>query len=419
MGGGGRGGGYPPRDLIIHGNLLFASNNQSSNVSVFSINPGTGALTLVPGSPFATLGGHGDDGLPLAISHNGKFLFASNTGSGTITVFNILGNGALSRVTGSPFLVGSPISLTITPDNQFVIGGTGNSLTVLRISSSGALSLVPGSPFFSNTGRGFSGTEIRCDGKIFVAGAAGVYTTVHVFTLTEAGLPVPVPGSPFMATSGLNTNVIRLSPNLQFLFTSNQFSNSVTTFRVALDGSLTPIFGDWFNVRLQTPENMVTDSKGNFLYVASYPCSVEGFHINSDGSLSQLAEFPICLPDGYGIHALASYPAMDCDPVNGMTFDICIQDESTNNVLRLNTTTGAYLFTKCINGYSEGGMGTISKRGCTTTFNDFRNDRRITASIDTCSNRATASVQIFTQGSTFSLIDRNITNNNCSCPNSN
>jgi 6-phosphogluconolactonase (cycloisomerase 2 family) len=35
-------------------NLLFVANSDSRNISVFSINPTTGALTAVSGSPFAT-----------------------------------------------------------------------------------------------------------------------------------------------------------------------------------------------------------------------------------------------------------------------------------------------------------------------------------------------------------------------------
>jgi hypothetical protein len=99
-------------------------------------------------------------------------------------------------------------------------------------------------------------------------------------------------------------------------------------------------------------------------------------------------------------------------------FDLCIQDESSKDILLFNTTTGAYQLTRCRDGFTIGGTGTLSKRGCTISFQDSRSDRRIMANIDTCSNRATASVQIFAQGSSFTLTDRNTTNNTCSCPNS-
>ena len=41
-------------------------------------------------------------------------------------------------------------------------------------------------------------------------------------------------------------------------------------------------------------------------------------------------------------------------------------------------------------------------------------DRRLVASIDTCRKSATASLQIFSLGKTFTILDRNI-NNSCAC----
>ena len=66
------------------GKFLYAGNGGSNNVSGFSINPATGVLTPVPGSPFAT-GGLASEGVSLAASPKGQFLFAGNPGSGDIT----------------------------------------------------------------------------------------------------------------------------------------------------------------------------------------------------------------------------------------------------------------------------------------------------------------------------------------------
>src|SRR5690242_15214079 len=85
------------------GNFLFTSNTGSNNVSVFSINAGTGALSLVAGSPFAT-GGSGDPfGIALSPTPDGMFLMAANSGSNNLTVFSIAGSGALTPIAGSPF----------------------------------------------------------------------------------------------------------------------------------------------------------------------------------------------------------------------------------------------------------------------------------------------------------------------------
>lgn len=73
-----------------------------------------GKVRLLPGSPFLTGGtginndthgklGPDDNDTPIALSEDGRFLFAVNTHSNTIAVFNILDDGSLHHVKGSPF----------------------------------------------------------------------------------------------------------------------------------------------------------------------------------------------------------------------------------------------------------------------------------------------------------------------------
>lgn len=95
-------------------------------------------------------------------------------------------------------------------------------------------------------------------------------------------------------------------------------------------------------------------------------------------------------------------------------FDLCVQDESNGNLLQINTTTGNYQFTNC-GGVISGGVGTLTKRGSLITLQHNAADRRVLAQIDTSSKKATASVQLFSQGRIFSITDRNITNNTCAC----
>jgi hypothetical protein len=95
-------------------------------------------------------------------------------------------------------------------------------------------------------------------------------------------------------------------------------------------------------------------------------------------------------------------------------FDICLQDDSSNNVLQINTTTGEYQFTNCA-GLTIGGTGTLTKRGNQITLQHNASDRRVLASIDSSTKRATASVQLLSTGRTFGITDRNITNNTCAC----
>jgi hypothetical protein len=99
---------------------------------------------------------------------------------------------------------------------------------------------------------------------------------------------------------------------------------------------------------------------------------------------------------------------------DGIPYDICLQDESNGNLLQINTTTGEYQLINC-GGLTLGGTGTLTKRGSQITLQHSATDRRIMASLDTSTKRATASVQLLTTGRTLSLTDRNITNNTCAC----
>jgi 6-phosphogluconolactonase (cycloisomerase 2 family) len=105
-GGTGIGGGFFASNRIttaIVKDFLYAGNSGSNNVSAFSINPATGVLTSVSGSPFATGGSADGEGISLATTPDDNFLIAANAGSVNITVYSIAPNGALSPVPGSPF----------------------------------------------------------------------------------------------------------------------------------------------------------------------------------------------------------------------------------------------------------------------------------------------------------------------------
>ncbi len=99
-----------------------------------------------------------------------------------------------------------------------------------------------------------------------------------------------------------------------------------------------------------------------------------------------------------------------------LPFDFCVQDESNGKIIQLNSTTGAYLFTKCgAGGVSLSGTGTVVIKGSVVTLQHNTSDRRVLARIDNSVNRGTASVQVFPPGTTFTIADRNTTNNSCSC----
>jgi hypothetical protein len=94
-------------------------------------------------------------------------------------------------------------------------------------------------------------------------------------------------------------------------------------------------------------------------------------------------------------------------------FDLCIQDDSSGTILRINSTTGEYEYTNC-SGFTLGGAGGLIKRGSTIIIlQQYAGDRRVFAKIDVGVNRATAYIQA--QGMTFTITDRNIADDTCAC----
>jgi len=96
-------------------------------------------------------------------------------------------------------------------------------------------------------------------------------------------------------------------------------------------------------------------------------------------------------------------------------FDLCLQDDSNGNWLLVNTSTGDYLFTACRGGVALSGNAVITRKGCLISLQVSGPDRRLLARIDTCLKTGTATMQIVSQGASFTILDRNITNNTCKC----
>ena len=129
-------------------------------MSVFSVGAG-GALTPVTGSPFATGQPCGSSCGPrsVAFSPDGKLLATASYCGDSVSVFSVGAGGALTPVTGSPFPAGDPgatctDSVAFSPDGKLLATanfdyGSDNagSVSVFSVGADGALTPVTGSPF--------------------------------------------------------------------------------------------------------------------------------------------------------------------------------------------------------------------------------------------------------------------------------
>ena len=301
------------------GNFLFASNTGSNDVSVFSINAGSGTLSLVAGSPFAT-GGSGGVGISLSSTPDGRFLMAANGGSNNLTVFSIASSGAVTPIGGSPFpALSFPEGIKVSPDGKFlaVAEPFSNQVEMFSIASTGSLTSLGAFPGGS-VGE-LAGVDINCANSLLYGGEYNIgETIVDGYSIASSGTLTPVPGSPFRPGVGIDSRVVLLSPDDKTLFVSNggfsAFSNTITVFSAASNGSLSLVAGSPFPMHPGAkPLGTATSQDGSLLYVASvFSNSISVFSVASNGALTEVAGSPFPTGQPGGLLSLGAFPPKSC-----------------------------------------------------------------------------------------------------------
>jgi len=95
-----------------------------------------------------------------------------------------------------------------------------------------------------------------------------------------------------------------------------------------------------------------------------------------------------------------------------ITYDTCLQDDSSGYSMQVNTTTGDYKFKRCDTGLTVTGLGTLTVQGSTYSLQDNPSDRRVVANW-TAGGAGTASLQLPPGTTVITISDHDITNNNC------
>ena len=189
--------------------FLYVSNSTDplGEISGYSVDQNTGALTPVPGSPFVTKLNAAPGAI--VVPGLGKFLFVALTNDNSVAAFAIDSNGALTPVAGSPFAAGSqPLDLAADAGGSFLYtaDGNGNAVTGFVIASDGSLSAIPGSPFPT----GIAPSRLILDGRghLYVTGRGsnslfGFAVTSGTGALTSlSGFPFNLGHQPISITVG-------------------------------------------------------------------------------------------------------------------------------------------------------------------------------------------------------------------------
>ncbi|MGA8430048.1 MAG: beta-propeller fold lactonase family protein [Candidatus Sulfotelmatobacter sp.] len=315
-GGSGGGNNIDPEEIAIATlpgtSYLYAANDGSGTIAAFRINAVTGYLMRVNGSPFMADGAPGGD-YSLAVSPNGKFLFATEENVTVIHVYSINPTtGALTEISSSPFQTGvSNQGLNVTANGKFLIVGEGaaTAVAVYSIGSNGTLTPVSGSPFAASAAP--LNIQSNCAGNL--AFVADTTPLIDVYSIGSNGALTPVPGEPFSNGTQDTNGGLALSPNNDFLFVSDTFTNDLSSLAVASDGTLSQGSGSPFSTSNWTGGMAVTKS-GKFLYTSLFTVAeVDARAIDEKGKLAPVPGTPFSTGQSQtGVPTVITFPPPAC-----------------------------------------------------------------------------------------------------------
>jgi len=287
-------------DVDPNSRFLYVPNRDANSVSVFSI-ASTGALTEISGSPFAS---GGNDTYAVAVHPNGNSIYVSNRSGGNITAFSVASNGQLTSL-GSVDAFDSPRHLFIDPQGRFLYASDeseGGIIDAYTIQSNGSLAPIAGTPFGSFCAP-HSGT-VDATGK-FLLVADPCDDTVSVFSIASTGVlsEVTSQGSPFPAGSGAFGVVEVASGGVTYMAVNNMYAATISVYTFdSTTGKLTPVSGSPFNtLGLSRPHYMAVDPSGKFGYIVDMDNSnITGVTVGSGGEPASIPGSPF---SGGGIDA--------------------------------------------------------------------------------------------------------------------
>jgi DNA-binding beta-propeller fold protein YncE len=263
--------------------FVYVGNRGSNNVSAYTINPRTGALSATRGSPF--LAGKYPAGI--AADPTGKFLYVGNSGDNNVSAFTINPHsGALSAISGSPFPTGSyPAGVVVDPTGKFLYVGnnTGNNVSAYTINTAtGALSAVTGAPF--DAGQQPTGVSVDPTGKfLYVTNAwgsgGGQGISVYRINSSSGALSTVKAASSALFAAGTEPVGAAVDPTGKFLYVTNHGENNtyipiasgstVSAYTInSTTGAISAVSGSPFPA-VEGPWGIAIDPTGKLLYITN------------------------------------------------------------------------------------------------------------------------------------------------------
>jgi 6-phosphogluconolactonase (cycloisomerase 2 family) len=288
-------GGREPMLLHPNGKLLFVRSTLSKTLSVFAIDPASGALSAAPGSPY----GIGDGAVMQTLDPAGRFLFVANQGNspgpGSISVFKVnVASGVLSEVSGSPFpLAGGPSFVSVDPSGEFVYASSyaTNLLYGMKIDqTTGALKALDSGAAVLTGGRPIVALAIPAvshPGKVVTFSSKVGYVvnsddSISGYTIDATGKLSPTPTSP-VQSNGAGVSALAVAPGGKHAYSANTTSSNVSVYDIdQTTGNLTPSTTTIGQIGIYAgPSLLSIDASGQTAFVVS----------NGDSTYSTIAAY--------------------------------------------------------------------------------------------------------------------------------
>jgi 6-phosphogluconolactonase (cycloisomerase 2 family) len=316
----------------------YVTNAADNTLSSYSVDATTGALAVVGTpiatgvSPYATVGVETYySGVSAFIYPKQYVVFVGNEGSNDVSAFAVNNTtGALTAVPGSPFAAGTdPKAMALYGSGALYVANAGSNNVSAYSIDEGTGALAPLSPGPSTIATGKNPTSV-----VVVPGASVVYVANHGGSNDISAFSIdltPVPGSPFPA--GGNPLSLAVGAQGKFLYTANPDATnpSISGFNIdQTTGALSPLSGSPFP--LPVSHYMATDQTGAYLYVTS-GANIVGYGIDATtGALTPLPGFPVA--------AGANAYSVSVDPTNQFLY---VTNDGAADIagFRLDASTGA------------------------------------------------------------------------------
>jgi 6-phosphogluconolactonase (cycloisomerase 2 family) len=306
-------------DVDSTGKYLYVANAQSNQLTTYLIDHGDSSLSQLPASP-SNVGANPtlvttDEGtMPLSLSS--KFVYVTDP-AGSIRSFNIAADGTVSAGTSPAPTATAPLGITLDPQGRFAyVADPGeNAVRIYAVNpASGALSEIAGSPV--STGGDPQSVAIAPSGRhAYVSIPSTTSIVKYTIDANTGGLSSPVTRN---VTDDVQDLVI--TPNGRWLMATAAAGTTIYSYGIdassgELGSEVELLLGPTVAITA-----IVVDSSGKFAYVTDTAnAEVRQFQINAQtGGLS-----PIGLPLSYGAAGIA------IDPKGGFAF---IAEPGNNNV---------------------------------------------------------------------------------------